>query len=116
MTGQIATDRVGAEIPIACTMTGEEQAAWSVGIGHTVLHGYEEMRELPEGYALRYPGGDTWAQTLVDFIVHERECCPFFTFGLIFEPNHGAIWLHMTGSDEIKGFVEALIETTNASQ
>ena len=97
------------ELPIACTLTAEEQSAWQDGMGRTIFEGYDERRELPDGYALRFPGDDAWANALMEFIIHERECCPFFTFGLVFEPNHGAIWLHLTGSEEIKMFVEALM-------
>jgi len=94
------------EIPIACTLTAEEQAAWQEGMGRTIFAGYDERRELSDGYALRFPGDDAWANTLVTFIVHERGCCPFFAFGLVFEPNHGAIWLHLTGGEDVKAFVE----------
>lgn len=102
-------DRPIVEIPIACTLTAEEQVAWSEGIGRTVFEGYEESRELPDGYALRYSGDDRWAQTLVEFVIHERGCCPFFIFELVFEPNHGAIWLHLTGNEDVKAFVEGMI-------
>ena len=81
---QPETEHMHKELPpIACTLTADEQAAWSEGIGRTIFEGYEEMRELPDGYALRYPGDDHWAHTLLAFVVHERECCPFFTFGMV---------------------------------
>ncbi len=97
------------ELPIACMLTAEEQRAWQGGMGRTIFEGYDERRELPDGYALRFPGDDAWANALMEFIIHERECCPFFTFGLMFEPNHGAIWLHLTGNEGVRTFVEALM-------
>jgi len=97
------------ELPIACTLTAKEQRAWQGGMGRTIFEGYDERRELPDGYALRFPGDDAWANALMEFIIHERECCPFFTFGLVFEPNHGAIWLHLTGNEGVRTFVEALM-------
>lgn len=106
------TDRTVTEIPIACTLTAEEQAAWSVGIGQTVFQGYDQRRELPDGYALRFPGDGRWAQTLLDFIVHERGCCPFFSFRLDFAPNNGAIWLHLSGGEGVKAFVKTMIDRT----
>lgn len=109
---QMETDEVRAEIPIACTLTAEEQAAWGAGMGRTIFEGYREARELPDGYALRYPGDEQWARTLLEFVVHERGCCPFFTFGLVFEPDHGAIWLHLHGSAEIKAFVNEMMAHT----
>jgi hypothetical protein len=78
-------------------------------MGRTIFTEYAEARELPDGYALRYAGDDAWAESLVAFVIHERGCCPFFTFTLTFEPNHGAIWLHLTGNGEVKGFVEQMI-------
>ncbi len=95
-----------AEIPIACTLSAEERSAWQEGMGRTIVEGYEVVRELPDGYALRFPGDDAWANTLLEFVLHERSCCPFFTFGLVFEPNHGTIWLHLTGNEGVKAFVE----------
>lgn len=103
------TDRAVVEIPIACTLTAEEQAAWGDGMGRAIFRGYEELRELPDGYALRFPGDEQWAQTILEFIVHERACCPFFTFGLVFEPNHGVTWLHLSGSADIKAFVGGML-------
>lgn len=107
--GQIETDRVQTEIPIACTLTAEERTAWRDGMGGAVLGGYEEARELPDGYALRFRGDEGWAQTLLGFILHERACCRFFTFGLVFEPDNGAIWLHLSGSADIKEFISGMI-------
>ncbi len=104
------TNQTVTEIPIACTLTAEERAAWSGGIGQTVFQGYDELRELPDGYALRFPGDARWAQTLLDFIVHERGCCAFFAFRLVFEPNQGAIWLHLSGGEDVKAFVKEMID------
>lgn len=106
------TDRMVTEIPIACTLTAEEGAAWRDGMGGIVMQGYHEARELPDGYALRFPGHARWAQTLLDFIIHERACCPFFAFRLDFAPDNGAIWLHLSGSEGVKAFLKEMIERT----
>lgn len=110
MMAQSETNRTATEIPIACTLTAEEQAAWRDGIGQTVLHGYHEARELPDGYALRFPGDGRWAQTLLDFVIHESACCPFFAFQLRFEPNQGAIWLHLSGGAGVKAFAKEMFD------
>lgn len=116
MTIHSETGRTVNEIPIACTLTTEERATWRDGIGHTIFQGYSEMRELPDGYALCFPGDARWARTLVDFIVHERACCPFFAFRLVFEPDHGAIWLHLSGGANAKTFAKEMIQTIRSTR
>lgn len=68
----------------------------------------QEVRELPNGYALRLPNeGDMWMQ-IARFVENERMCCPFFNFGLEVEAHGGPLWLRLTGEGEIK----ALLLTT----
>ena len=69
----------------------------------------QQVNELADGYALRFPGDDTWANTLVQFISYERACCPFFTFALIFEPQQGSICLQLRGPEGTKGIIENML-------
>ena len=64
---------------------------------------------MEDGYAFRFPGASQWAGRLLAFVEGERQCCPFFTFELAFEPNRGPIWLRVRGSEEIKGFIGAMM-------
>ena len=68
-------------------------------------HAAAEVLELPDGFAFRY-GAEQYA-LVTQFIANERLCCPFFTFTLEVTPAQGPLWLHMTGSDEIKAFIRA---------
>jgi len=63
------------------------------------------VRELTDGYAFRFSGSNAYAVRLLRFTLEERKCCPFFTFELVFEPNHGPIWVHLRGSEAVKEFV-----------
>lgn len=36
-------------------------------------------------------------------------CCPFFSFAIELESGGGAIWLHLTGRDGVKPFIQAEI-------
>lgn len=93
-----------AETPIACTLSEtariERYDANAEIFAHT-----EEMRELPDGYAFRFPANAEWATKLTAFILFERECCAFFTFELVFAPNRGPLWLQLRGGEGVKEFI-----------
>lgn len=93
---------------IACTLTPDARGERGVAIADLFSHA-DAMRELPDGYALRFPGDAEWGVRLLGLIAAERQCCPFFAFTLVFEPQQGPIWLHLCGGEGVKGFVEELI-------
>ena len=96
------------EVPLACTLTGSEQVTRGEEVGD-LFKDVLEVNELADGYALRFPGSDGWANKLVQFITFERGCCPFFTFELAFEPKQGPIWLHVRGPEGVKAIIENMI-------
>jgi hypothetical protein len=65
----------------------------------------DTVHELADGYAFRFPGDDRFLASLMEFIVVERRCCPFFTFAVIAVPDGGPLWLQLRGSEEIRAFV-----------
>lgn len=67
----------------------------------------QEVQELPTGYALRLPNETGLLQTIIAFISYERLCCPFFQFGLEIEPQQGPIWLRLTGTEDVKLFLQS---------
>ncbi|MGH2535442.1 MAG: hypothetical protein ACRDJW_24540 [Thermomicrobiales bacterium] len=94
--------------PIACNLSDPELARWAAELERDLFSAVAEVEELPDGYAYRFPAAPDWIDKLIQFIAFERQCCPFFTFELVFEPNQGPVWLRLRGSDEIKAFVAQL--------
>ena len=105
---QIDSDPVAQGIPIACTLSATDQARRGDEIA-PLFWELRETRELPDGYALRFPGDETWAARLLAFIAEERACCPFFTFALVFAPQQGPLWLHLRGPAGTKEFVVGML-------
>lgn len=68
-----------------------------------------EIEELPDGYAFKFAGKDY--EALAQYIALERLCCGFFTFDLKISANQGPIWLHIHGSEQIKAFLSAELQT-----
>ncbi len=79
------------EVPLACTLTETEQVTRKLEVKDLFKH-VQQVNELADGYALRFPGDDTWANDLLQFITFERACCQFFIFALVFELKQGPIW------------------------
>jgi len=68
----------------------------------------QEIQELSNGFALRFPNEPGRFMVIAKFIENERLCCPFFHFELEAEPNMGSLWLRLTGEEGVK----ELLQTT----
>jgi hypothetical protein len=67
------TELFTGEVPLACTLTESEQVTRNDEVNELFNH-VLQVNELADGYALSFPGNDTWANTLVQFITFERGC------------------------------------------
>lgn len=98
------------DLPIACDPTAidvEVRATHLSAAEQLLRHDAAEVQELPDGFAFRY-APEQYA-LVTQFIANERLCCPFFTFTLEVTPGHGPLWLRITGSDEIKSFIQSTL-------
>ncbi len=69
----------------------------------------QETQALPDGYSFRFPAEEYPA--LVAYVANERLCCPFLTFELEVPPHQGPVWLRLRGSETIKAFLAAELNT-----
>ncbi len=68
-----------------------------------------DVRDLPDGYAVRLPTSTESLSKMVEFIEYDRLCCPFIRFGIEVEPDEGPMWLRLSGGEDIKaGLVDDL--------
>lgn len=67
----------------------------------------QEIRELPDGYAFRYPADSSTITAVAEFVTYERLCCPFFNFTLEVESEGGPLWLRLTGREGVKEFIRS---------
>ena len=66
-----------------------------------------DVRELPNGYAFRFPADPATVALVAEWAAGERLCCPFFEIDIHFEPEHGPLWLTLTGREGTKDFIRA---------
>src|SRR5882724_3497411 len=64
-------------------------------------------RELPDGYAFQFPSDEKSYETIAEWFAMERLCCPFFSMDLEMAREGGSVWLHLTGREGVKRFIEA---------
>lgn len=74
-----------------------------------VFGAVQQIRELDGGYAFRLADHEEMLMQVAAFMAKERLCCPFFGFQLHLEPEGGSLWLHLTGREGVKPFIQAEI-------
>lgn len=103
---EIDTPSTGTAI-VACKLIGREFIQRKEDITQELFRHADEISELEDGFAFRFPVFDPWAEKILEFVMEERQCCPFFTFEITVEPDEGPVWLRLRGSEEVKAFVLA---------
>ena len=96
-------------LPIVCRLLAPELRAREQVVQREVSGAVEEVRELPDGYALRFPSEADRLTTLAEFIRFERACCPFLRLELHAEQQDGPLWLRLRGPEGTKEFVAGLL-------
>jgi hypothetical protein len=101
------TDHEIQQAEIACKLLGREFAERKEAITRDLFAHAQRVDELSDGFAYQFPSGDPWPTKVLEFVATERQCCPFFTFEIVFEPNEGPLWLRLRGSEEAKEFIQS---------
>ena len=61
-----------------------------------------EIQELEDGYAFKFRRSELLIRRIADYILFEGHHSPQLTFGLVAEPNGGALWLQVRGLESEK--------------
>lgn len=91
---------------LACSLDAEELEGRKGSLAG-LLGGRLDTRELTRGYAFKLRSDAALLDDLIRWIIPERHCCPFFEFGLEFEPGEGDIWFLIEGPEGVKEMVVA---------
>jgi hypothetical protein len=98
------TDDATFDIDVACSLSAPELVERGQEF-ERLFADAEDVAELADGYALKFPNRDSWITRAVELVIAERKCCPFFGFTLTFEADGGPVWLHIVGPGEVKTFI-----------
>ena len=91
----------------ACNINGipSEKRAHYRQLVEALTHAITERREVPDGYSFRVGNEHLTTDQLVEWVNLERQCCPFFGFKILWEPENGPVWLQLTGPQGVKDFI-----------
>ena len=104
-----------SEVIIACNpnaITPEQQERW-LEVGTQLYAAVQEVQELPDGYAFRFPSDSEMLLLVAEDLTLERLCCPFIHFTLDLAPNGAPFWLRYTGGEGVKEFLRISFEMSN---
>lgn len=107
--GEQATGTEASAKPVACALNAlsQEQRKRHTELRKDLHDSVQEVRELSDGYALRFSGESKMLLNLAEFVSLERLCCPFFKFAIEVESNDRPVWLKLTGNQEVKQFLKS---------
>lgn len=108
-------NHIPTSLPIACTpgtVPARSKERW-LELGKWAYGAVEEIRELPDGYALRLPHDAETLLRAAEYVSLDRLCCKFITWHLRVEPNEGAVWLSIAGPEGTKELSRSAFETTD---
>ena len=94
------------DIPLACSLSPTELGERSRENAALFARSHA-VNELPDGYRWTFAAGE--APDLLEFILAERDCCPFFTFELTFPAPHQAVLLTVRGREGVKDILRPLL-------
>ena len=104
MASELASDPA-SDLPIACNLSAEDLRARGEGVVGPLFARARHIEETADGYCFAFPAEADGARELLEFILSERACCPFFTFELAFPSPHQLLWLTLRGGEGVKEFV-----------
>ncbi len=94
-----------ASTPMVCKQTTAELNARKETVLASLKTKVLERKELADGFAFRFEGSDPVLDEVITFIQSERQCCPFFTFGLEVSGEPSVAWLALTGPEGVKAVI-----------
>ena len=98
---------------MACNLTvfNTEERTKFPAQTQVLLADAQKIRELKNGFAIQFCDQPEQRAQIEDFIKRESQCCSFLEFNLTHDTDSETIWLHITGENGVKEFLQ--IELAN---
>ena len=99
--------------PFVCKLTGPEFQKRKAELQKEVFAQVSEVEEVENGYVFYFTGEESFVLKLMDYILAENKCCPFFQHDLSIKANQAGIAWKVSGAPEAKEMIKMLVETND---
>ena len=90
-----------------CSLSDHEKTRRRAELAEGLMGRVSEVRELPDGYALRFDSTDERRDEVEAFVEFERRCCGFLGFEVRAQGDE--LWLSVTGSPTARNEIRELL-------
>jgi amino-acid N-acetyltransferase len=101
--------RARGNLPVVCTLQPGELNARASELLTGLAAMAKRLARIDGGYQLEFEATTALLQAIAVAIEAERQCCRFLRFQLTVEPDHGPLFLVVTGPAGTREFLSALL-------
>lgn len=94
------------ELPVACSLTDAAFRARRDTIQRDLFSGQRSSVPQLDGYRFSFPPDDVWLGRITEFVLAERQCCPFLTFRVVVQAGETGVDLELSGPPGSRTFIE----------
>ena len=106
----LSSDSVFSSQSLICTLSEPELRKRKGDLQKGIFSQILQTEELEKGYSLHFPDEKGFALKLVDYVLAERACCPFFQFNLQLGAYQSGIQLDISGPEGVKEMMGTLFD------
>ena len=92
---------------LVCSLPSESREARRIDVQTLMTHAIAH-RELDAGVAVTFPNTDDLAQSILDLVLAERNCCAQFRYTIVFDAAHQPIEVRIEGPGSLVASIKAL--------
>lgn len=90
---------------LTCSLTSEELIDRKLELKSEIFVHLKNKVELEDGYIYYFEDKKGLIEKITEFMLKEKQCCPFFKFDLSILPFEKGLAFRISGSKEVKDFL-----------
>jgi len=96
--------------PLVCLLSGQDQIERKEKLKQEIFSQLIGLEELELGYIFKFETSNKLLLELIDYVIVEKECCPFYKYDFSIKPYGEGIELVVSGSKDAKQLIKMFVE------